>query len=238
MSQVPAWLLPEDEAARLSSLRSYDLLPALRETVFDELVALTARIFSLPISLIALVDEEQVFYKANHGMPGNERQPREEALCSTAILNQKAVVYQDVEQEQNPLITAQAAHAARTNQLRFYAAAPLRMPDQQPIGALCIIDRQARVFSEDEQRMLEKLAAVVSHTVAVRQVCRTQPDGEKRWKMVRMQLQEEVQALRALVRYLLTRYGTTVPVPSVLLAQFERRLPDLHELLDQYQYQE
>lgn len=238
MSEIPSWLLPEDEAARLSSLRSYDLLPALRETVFDELVALTARIFSLPISLIALVDEEQVFYKANHGMPGNEKQPRQEALCSTAILHDKAVVYQDVEQERNPLITKQAAQAARTNQLRFYAAAPLRMPDRQPIGALCIIDRQPRVFSEDEQRMLEKLAAVVSHTVAVRQMCRTQPDGETRWKMVRLQLQEEVQALRALVRYLLTRYGTTVPVPSALLIQFERRLPDLHELLDQYQYQE
>ncbi|SMB98881.1 GAF domain protein [Hymenobacter roseosalivarius DSM 11622] len=238
MSEVPSWLLPEDEATRLSSLRSYDLLPALRETVFDELVALTARIFSLPISLIALVDEEHVFYKANYGMPGNEKQPRQEALCSTAILHDKAVVYQDLEQERNPLITVQAAQAARTNQLRFYAGAPLRMPNQQPIGTLCIIDRQPRVFSKDEQRMLEKLAAVVSHTVAVRQVCRTQPDGERRWKMVRLQLQEEVQALRALVRYLLTRYGTTVPVPPALLTQFERRLPDLHELLDQYQYQE
>ena len=50
MSKIPSWLLPEDEAARLSSLRSYDLLPALRDTVWVGLsagsLALTPRVTS------------------------------------------------------------------------------------------------------------------------------------------------------------------------------------------------
>ncbi|MVN74970.1 GAF domain-containing protein [Hymenobacter sp. HMF4947] len=235
MAAIPATLLPPDEAERLRSLQHYDILHSLNEAVFDEFVALAARIFSLPISLIALVDEVEVVYKANYGMPDNEAQPREEALCSTAILHNKAVVYQDLSLEQDPHITAQAAQAARINHIRFYAAAPLRMPDHRNIGSLCIIDRQPRTFSPDEQRILEQLAALVSQTVAVRHLCLSQPDGGKAcWVPLRAQLQEEVQALTALVRYMFARHGTKVPVPIDSLAQVGRRLLDLRELLDQH----
>ena len=102
MAHVPAFLIPPDEAERLRSIEQYEVLPSLHEPVFDEFVALTARIFSLPISLIALVDAETVHYPANHGMPGNDEQPREEALCSAAILNHKAIVYKDVAAEDSP----------------------------------------------------------------------------------------------------------------------------------------
>ncbi|MFD1467081.1 GAF domain-containing protein [Hymenobacter caeli] len=236
MSSLPASLLPPDEAARLDSLRYYDILPAFHEPVFDEFVALAARVFSLPISLIALVDEEEVHYKANYGMPGNDVQPRSEALCATAILKDTAVVYQDLTVEKSPLITARAARAAQVNGLRFYAAAPLRMPDRRNIGSLCIIDRQPRVFSPDEQRLLERLAGVVSKTVAVRCACRSLPGGgEWEWDGLRQRLQGETQSLTALVRYLFARQGVQVPVLADSLAQVSRRLEDLHEVLDQFQ---
>jgi len=44
-------LTPVAEADRLASLRHYEVLPFLREDVFDEFVSLAARIFNLPISL-------------------------------------------------------------------------------------------------------------------------------------------------------------------------------------------
>jgi len=225
-------LIPPDEAARLRTLQQYDVLHSLNEAVFDEFVALAARIFSLPISLIAVVDEEQVHYAANFGMPGNDVQSREEALCSTAILHDKAVVYKDLSTEQEALITAQAMQAAEQNQLRFYAAAPLRMPDQRSVGTLCIIDRQPRVFTMQEQHVLEELAALVSEAVVTRHCCRNLPaGGEARWQSICAQLQEELQGLTALVRYLLTRYGIQAPVPTDVLAQVERRFQDLHDIL-------
>ncbi len=227
-------MLPDDEAERLQSLRYYDILHSLHEPVFDKFVALTARIFGLPISLIALVDETEVHYPANHGMPGNPGQPREEALCSTAILHNKAVVFQDLAAAEAPAITTAAAREARAKQLRFYAAAPLRMPDQRNIGALCVIDREPRPFSLGERHLLEELADLVSRTVAVRHECRRRtPDGERQWLALRAQLAEELQALRALVRYLFVRQGPQVPVPPEQLAQVSRRLHDLHEVLDQ-----
>ena len=232
MSATPAFLLPNDETERLQSLRAYNVLPALIEPLFDEFVALTAQVFSLPISLIAVVEEADVYYPANHGMPGNDQQPRVEALCSTAIQQARAVVYHDLVLEGRATIPPEAARAAEVNKLRFYAGALLRLPDQRLLGTLCIIDRQPRTFSADEQQVLDHIATVVSQAIAVRHTCLTQSRaGAAQWEQLRAQLQEELRELTALVRYLFTRHGVQIPVPADLLAQVERRLLDLQRLL-------
>jgi hypothetical protein len=228
--------LPANEPDRLRSVRAHEILPALTEPVFDEFVALTARIFSLPISLISVVEENDVYYPANLGMPNNKQQPRVEALCSTAIALSRAVVYHDLAIEQYADVPYEALKAAEANQIRFYAGALLRLPDQRPLGTLCVIDREPRSFTPDEQRILELLAALVSQTIAVRYRCRLQPEtGEAQWLRLSAELQEEVQAFNALVRYLFARHGTQVPVPSAFLTQVESRIRDLQALLDAYQ---
>ena len=235
---VAAPVLPspsDDEAARLRSVRAYEVLPALTEPVFDEFVALTARVFSLPISLISVVEETEVYYPANQGMPGTDQQPRADTLCSTAIEQARAVVYHDLALEHYPEIPSEALRAATVNHLRFYAGALLRLPDQRPLGTLCVIDREPRTFTPDEQRILELLAGLVSRTIAVRYLCHRQPDtGEAQWARLSAELQEEVQALNALVRYLFARHGTQVPVPSAFLTQVESRVNDLQAMLNAY----
>lgn len=225
-----------DESARLRSLRTYDALPTLIEPIFDEFVALTAQVFCLPISLISVVEEDEVLYPANHGMPGNDRQPRVEAICSTAIQQSRAVVYHDVLLESAATLPAEALQAAQANDVRFYAGALLRMPDQQAIGTLCIIDRQPRIFTLAEQQLLDQLATLISYTIAVRHTCVHQnPTGLPTWVELRTQLQEELRELTALVRYLYTRHGTQIPVAAELLLQVERRLQGLRDLLQQYE---
>jgi hypothetical protein len=80
--------------------------------------------------------------------------------------------------------------------------------------------------------LLEQVAALISQTLMMRFACKAQAKGGKaRWQRIRTQLQEELQALTALVRYLFTRYGNPVPVPIEVLAQVERRLHDLDLVL-------
>lgn len=232
MPPTPSSLLPEDEAERLLSLRAHEVLPSLLEPVFDEFVALTARIFSLPISLIAVVEEEEVYYAANYGMAGHDQQAREEALCATAILQDKVVVYHDLLLGEYPNLTSEAVQAAQQKQLRFYAGAPLRLPDQRKVGTLCVIDRETRLFTAAEQQLLEQIAALISQTIVVRhRLLKLSGQGEAQWQLLRGQLQEGAQELTALVRYLFTRYGVQVPVPADLLTQVARRLEDLVYLL-------
>lgn len=110
-----------NDAERLRTLRYHDMLHTLREAVFDEFVALTTRIFSLPISLISPVDEDEVYYPANHGLPGQAQQPRVEALCSLVVQQNKAVVLTHLTQNEALRLTAAADAAARAKGLRFYA---------------------------------------------------------------------------------------------------------------------
>lgn len=236
MASVPQLLIPADETQRLGSIRHYDVSSSLQESIFGEFVSLTARIFSVPISLIALVEEQQVRYTANFGLPNVKLQPREEALCSTAILHNKAVVYSDLATETSPFITPDAANAASSKGLRFYAAAPIRMPDERRIGSLCVIDRQPRSFSANEQALLERIATLISQMITVRYCCLATPSlGLAQWQLTREQIQEEIQGLAALVRYLITRHGTQVPVSQDMLALITRRLNDLSAVLDQYE---
>ena len=229
-----ASFVPDDDSQRLHSLRTYDVLRCLHEPIFDEFVAIAARIFSLPISLISLVDEDEVYYPVNVGMAGHHRQPRQEAVCSVVIQQKEGVVvYHDLLLEDES-IPAAALEAAQSNQLRFYAGAPLRLPNQRTVGALCVIDRKPRIFSSQEQHLLEHLAALVSQTVVVRHAYLDLPaQGQEQWQRVRTQLREELQALQALVRYLVTRYGTQIPVPADVLSQVERRLHDLQSILSE-----
>ena len=224
-----------NESERLRSLRAFGILAALAEPVFDDFVALTAQVFGLPISLIAVVEEADVHYPTNHGMSGHSWQPRECALCSTAIEQARAVVYRDLALEPGTAVPAEALAAAASHGLRFYAGTLLRLPDQQPFGTLCVIDQQPRAFSPEEQHMLDQLAALVSRTIAVRYAHHASPPNNAScWQSLCTQLQEELRELTALVRYLFTRHGGEVPVPASLLAQIMRRLPDLHRLLAEH----
>jgi putative methionine-R-sulfoxide reductase with GAF domain len=233
MTTTLAALLPENEVERLQTLQQYDILHSLQESVFNEFVELTARIFNLPISLIALVDGDEVEYKANAGLPGLRSQPRVEALCALAVREHKTVVLADVAAE--PSLTAEAALAAEAKNLRFYAGAPLAMPDHRHIGTLCVIDRRPRTFSPDEQRVLEHIAALVATTVAVRYCCRVSAgQGEKHWQLVQRHLTDEIRELVALVRYLSARFGTQVPVSEAVLEPVQRRLHDLGRVLQEY----
>ena len=109
------------------------------------------------------------------------------------------------------------------------------LPDQRPLGTLCIIDRRPRTFTAEEQRILELLAALVSQTIVVRHRCQAHPaPNALQWERFSAELLEEVQALNALVRYLAARFGTMVPVPATFLTQVESRIRDLQELLDNY----
>lgn len=232
---TPASLLPTDERERLHSLHYHALAATFREPILQELVRLTARIFTLPISLISLVAEQEVTYIGNEGLPELVSQPRVEAVCALVVQQRKFVLFTDLEAEaQAAHLTPQALEAAQRHQFAFYAGTPLLLPDQRAIGTLCVLDHEPRQFSPDEQTLLTRLAHLVAQTLVVRHYCLVEELGDEHWRTVQALLVEEVGALTALVRYLCTRFGQQVPVAPMLLEQVSRRLSDVERLLTDY----
>lgn len=221
------------EAERLACLSHYDVLQSLQEDVFDKVVELAARIFNLPISLLNVVEETHVRTGAQYGWPGSAPQPRAEMLCSSLVEQRQVVVYHDLATVSPTPAAAQAVRTALAQHVRFYAAAPVCLPDEHCVGTLCLLDQQPRKFTSEEQQVLERLAQLVSQAIIIRQHYCATPEGEVHWQGLRTQLHDEVHELGALVRYLLARYGLTVPVPDEVLRLVSRRLADLHVLLQE-----
>ena len=146
------------ERQRLQTLQDYAVLDTAPEAGFDELTHLAAQWLQVPIVLVSLVDAERQWFKSRVGLEAPET-PRSMSFCSVAIERpQQMLIVPDARLDlrfsDNPLVTGEAG-------IRFYAGAPLVMPDGQALGTLCVLDRQPRDFGPQERETLSLLARQV-----------------------------------------------------------------------------
>ena len=83
-----------DEAVRLTTLRSLDILDSLGEERFDRLTRMAKHMFSVPIALVSLVDENRQWFKSCIGLDVSETS-RDISFCGHAILGDEVFVIPD-----------------------------------------------------------------------------------------------------------------------------------------------
>ncbi|MCK0533109.1 GAF domain-containing sensor histidine kinase [Sphingobium agri] len=156
--------IPADEADRLQALEHYRLGGIGREQPFDHITQFAADLFDAPMSLVSIVGSDAQCFRGACGIDETHT-PRDVAFCAFAILQPEVMVVPDAAKDprfrSNPLVTG-APH------IRFYAGAPLRVANGQPIGTLCIIDHEPRDFGEQEQKRLAQLARTVVDLIEFR----------------------------------------------------------------------
>ena len=157
---------PDREATRLEALRQYQILDTPSESEYDDITALAAYICDVPIALISLIDVDRQWFKSRVGLDATET-PRNISFCTHAIQAQETMIIEDALQDErfanNPLVTC-------APDIRFYAGVPLITPTDQPLGTLCVIDRQPRKLSEIQIKTLEALARQVVAQLELRRV--------------------------------------------------------------------
>ena len=158
-------IIPENDQLRIEALKRYKILDTPPENAFDNVARLATQIFNVPISLISLVDEEQVYFKANIGMGRAKSTSRGVSLCSLAVLQTEVTVFENAPDEPCLLTNPNVAGAFG---LKFYAGAPLITHDGFMIGTLCIIDQTPRVFSTADREIMQSLAKIVMDEIELR----------------------------------------------------------------------
>ena len=153
--------LPPNEAQRLATLRSYDVLDTAAEVGFDDLALLASQICQTPVALVSFVDENRQWFKSRIGLSATET-PRDDAFCAHAILISDEVLEVrdtrlDTRFADNPLVTSDP-------NILFYAGAPLVTDDNCALGTLCVIDFEPRELSAEQKLALQALGR---HVVAV-----------------------------------------------------------------------
>ncbi|MGA7954778.1 MAG: response regulator [Gloeobacterales cyanobacterium] len=148
---------PKNELERLSALHRYNILDTAPEEAFDRVTALAARLFSVPIALISLTDENRQWFKSHWGL-GISEMERDLAFCAYAILSTETLIIPDTHLDprfvDNPLVVEEP-------KIRFYAGALLCTKDGYNLGTFSIADQKPRSLSPKEQTYLEDFAAII-----------------------------------------------------------------------------
>ena len=148
--------LPPDEPLRLRSLRSLNLVETPLEERFERITRLARSLLDVDISAISLVEADRQFFKSIQGLDvcGTSR---DVSFCGHTILGDDVYVVPDAREDErfaaNPLVTGPPHIVA-------YASMPLRSPDGLKVGAICVIHRSARQFTQEELQHLRDLAGL------------------------------------------------------------------------------
>ena len=156
--------LPLDEAVRLAAVEASQLLDSPPEDVFDRLTRLATQVTECPIALITVLGAQRQWLKSRIGVDFAET-PRDWAFCNHTILQDGPFMVEDAETDARFADTPLVTGAAR---IRFYGGIALRDAGGQPLGALCVLDREPRRLRDRELKALEELAAIASEELARR----------------------------------------------------------------------
>ncbi len=124
--------MEREDLGREDALRRYAIIDTPPEPNFDRLTRLASSIFDLPVSTLALVDNDRFWFKSRQGVDATEM-PRRLAFCEQTISRNDVFVVPDAASDArfaNAPVVADAPH------VRFYAGAPLVTPSGARIGSL------------------------------------------------------------------------------------------------------
>jgi hypothetical protein len=164
--KMPVNIIPDDEIARIETLNRFQILNTLPEADFDMIAILASEIFDTERAHICFVDNDNVFIKAS--LPNNniKELSRAKNLCALSIVKEGVTVYDDTHKCYELLDTP---FLSATDDIRFYAAAPIKTRDGLALGTVCVTDDKPHMEVSSKQiKLLQLLADIVMEKLETR----------------------------------------------------------------------
>ncbi len=169
-----------DDHRRLDALAGTGLLDSPPDPGFDRLTGLATRLLRAPVSLISLVDDERQYFKSFVGLTGPaaaaRQTPLTQSFCKHVVTTGEALLVADAWLDERVAGTTPIPEL----EVRAYAGVPLLSPEGRSIGAFCVIDTQARTWSDDELEILGELAASVMTEIELRVAVQRAEEAQRR----------------------------------------------------------
>lgn len=144
-------------------------MDTVAESTYDAITYLASQICGVPIALISIVDEDRQWFKSRVGLDVGWT-PRDQAFCGYAINDPEHLLVvpdaaADLRFADNPLVQSDP-------NIRFYAGAPLMTSSGSALGTLCVIDREPRQLTADQEQSLRALSIQVMALLELRRTVR------------------------------------------------------------------
>jgi GAF domain-containing protein len=156
------------EPGRLAALRDSALMDSPAEPAFDRLAKLAARVVEAPVALVTAVDRDRQFFKSCLGLPepwATDREtPLSHSFCQHVVAARAPVVVTDARNDTRLIDNL----AIRDLGVIAYLGVPLITNDGRAIGALCVIDHEPRIWTDDEISLVTDIAAAVVTEITLR----------------------------------------------------------------------
>lgn len=153
------------EAARVAAVRKVQILNSQYETFYSSINKLAALICDVPVAMLTLVDDENIWISSEVGAPGITQLPRKNAFCDWVVTNDEYLEVPNTMLDTNHVYHPLVTHSPN---FMFYAGAPLTLPMGEVIGALCVFDVKPNRMSVNQKEMLVGLADIVAKALVVR----------------------------------------------------------------------
>ena len=123
----------------------------------------------VPFAVVTLFEEERPFVVGRSG-GGGAAVDGTEGLSLHVIDSDDVVVFEDLETSERyrPL-----APTVDGRPVRFFAAAPMALPNGTRIGTICILDHQPRALNIGQRIVLRQLATVATDALMTLAGCRS-----------------------------------------------------------------
>lgn len=152
------------EIARQATIKQYQLDQVTAEPQFDTVSRMAADLFKVPMSAVTVLTLDRQLLPSSCGIDATETD-RADAFCNFTVQGTEVFVVEDTLLD--PRFCDHAMVVGEPN-IRFYAGAPIRIGDDIPIGALCVVDRQPRQFFARDRVQLAQMAEIIAGIMELR----------------------------------------------------------------------
>lgn len=142
---------------RLISLSDLDFDYTNQEDKFKDLTLLAAKVAGTEISLVNLIDSFTQWSIASHGID-LEQMPREQSACQYTIMSDEPFEVPDFTLDER---FRSKFYVNGPLGLRYYYGLPLQISKGVNIGALCVLDTQAKTLTPEKIELLGIIAETV-----------------------------------------------------------------------------
>lgn len=153
------------EALRLKELERLGILDSEFEEEFDQIAQLAAEVTGCPMAYVVLVDHQRQWFKARFGTEMRET-PREDSFCHYTIQSDQTLIVPDATKDDR----FKDMTAVVENDIRYYAAHPLKMKSGLRIGTVCVADKVPRELTDRQTKLLVMLADQTVRLLEMRKV--------------------------------------------------------------------
>ena len=157
---------------RLMALSKTGMLDPGAEEAFDRITRLATRLLGVEVSLMSMVDDQKQFFKSHDGLPQDlacdPQTPLSHSFCQYVVASDRGLAVHDA--RTHPLLAKNGA--VDDMNVIAYLGEPIHAPNGKPIGSLCAIHTDIRLWSAADAQTLRDLAAFVENELELREEAR------------------------------------------------------------------